>query len=119
MTPKLKTGFTLSIIGHILAWCPVIYWAVTYFQYLSIVEDGTYNSSFGMNYYLFSFGSSVAIALCIVSLILIRSRDVEPEAKKYKLWSKILAISGLALVGGCSLLVGLFALYAIVLILGL
>ena len=118
MTPKLKTGFTLSIIGHILAWCPVIYWVSTYLQYFSIGEEGIVNS-FTMNYYLFSFLSSVAIALCIVSLILIRSRDVEPEAKKYKLWSKILAISGLALVGGCSLLVGLFALYAIVLILGL
>ncbi len=118
MTPKLKTGFTLSIIGHVLAWCPVIYWIVTYLQYLSIGEDSI-NSSFSMNYYLFSFLSSVAIALCIVSLILIRSRNVEPEAKKYKLWSKILAISGLALIGGCSLLVGLFALYAIVLILGL
>jgi hypothetical protein len=118
MTPKLKTGFTLSIIGHILAWCPVIYWVVTYLQYLSIGEDSI-NSSFSMNYYLFSFLSSVAIALCIISLILIRSRDVEPEAKKYKLWSKILAISGLALVGGCSILIGLFALYAIVLILGL
>ena len=118
MTPKLKTGFTLSIIGHVLAWCPVIYWVVTYLQYLSIGEDG-YNSSFSMNYYLFYYGSFVAIALCIVSLVLIRSRNVEPEARKYKLWSKILAISGLALVGGCSLLVGLFALYAIVLILGL
>ena len=118
MTPKLKTGFTLSIIGHILAWCPVIYWVATYLRYFSIGEDSIVNS-FTMNYYLFSFLSSVAIALCIVSLILIRSRDVEPEAKKYKLWSKILAISGLALVGGCSLLVGLFALYAIVLILGL
>ena len=38
MTPKLKTGFTLSIIGHVLAWCPVIYWVVTYLQYLSIGE---------------------------------------------------------------------------------
>lgn len=118
MTPKLKTGFTLSIIGHVLAWSPVIYWVSTYLQYLNIGEDSI-NSSFSMNYYLFSFLSSVAIALCIVSLILIRSRDVEPEAKKYKLWSKILAISGLALVGGCSLLVGLFALYALVYILGL
>ena len=118
MTPKLKTGFTLSIIGHILAWCPVIYWVVTYLQFLSIGEDG-YNSSFSMNYYLFYYGSFVAIALCIVSLVLIRSRNVEPEARKYKLWSKILSISGLALVGGCSLLVGLLALYALVFILGL
>ena len=118
MTPKLKTGFTLSIIGHILAWCPVIYWVVTYLQYLSIGEDG-YNSSFSMNYYLFYFGSFVAIALCIVSLTLIRSRNVEPEAKKYKLWSKILAISGLGLVGGSVLLILFFALYAMVFILGL
>ena len=118
MTPKLKTGFTLSIIGHILAWCPVIYWVVTYLQYLNIGEDSI-NSSFSMNYYLFYYGSFVAIALCIVSLILIRSRNVEPEARKYKLWSKILAISGLGLVGGSVLLVLFFALYAMVFILGL
>ena len=118
MTPKLKTGFTLSIIGHVFAWCPVIYWVVAYLRYFNIGEDG-YDSSFSMNYYLFYYGSFVAIALCIVSLVLIRSRNVEPEARKYKLWSKILAISGLGLVGGSVLLVLFFALYAMVFILGL
>ena len=111
MTPKLKAGFILSIIAHILSWCPILYWGYAYCYVNHVFDDVPVNSTAHFEYSYVYYGSILAIALAIVSLVLIGGRSVDPKARPFKIWGKILSISGIVMVASTGLIIVFFVLY--------
>ena len=118
MTPKLKTGFILSIIAHILSWAPIAYWGITYYTAYKMSQDPNGGVSVHLNYYLFYFATIVAIALCIVSLTMTRSRSTEPKVRTFKVLARVFAISGLVLIVASALIDAVAFLYTLAFIFG-
>lgn len=118
MTQKLKTGFILSIIAHVLSWAPIAYWGISCYTAYKISQDPNNYVSVHLNYYLFYFATIVAIALCIVSLTMARSKSNEPKVRTYKVLARVFAISGLVLIVASALIVAIAFLYALAFILG-
>ena len=109
MTPKLKAGFILSIIAHVFSWCPITYWAFAYYYVNQIMQEGSASTHFQYNYLY--YGGTIAVILAIVSLILLGGRSTDPKVRPFKIWGKILSISGLAIVASTGLIIVFFVLY--------
>ena len=122
MTTKVKTGFILSIVAHLLAWAPLIYWATAFyvsFQAIEGSDSSAYTELAGhFDYSLVSLASTAAIALAIASLVLL-GRGNDPQVKAYKTWGRVLSISGLALIGLTSAAIVFTLLYIFVFYFGL
>ena len=116
MTGKIKTGFVLSIIAHILSWGPLIYTCLAFYQYYQLIEQGS--SSIRFNYSLLGSTGSFAVCLGVAALILIGGRTDDPKIRPYKTWGRILSISAFALVGIVVLIVVAAFLYSLAYIFG-
>ena len=116
MNGKIKTGFILSIIAHILSWGPFIYLCIAFTQYMQIIEQGSSNMP-RFNYSILGSAGSFAVCLGVASLILISGRTDDPKIRPYKVWGRILSISAFVIVGSVALFVLgaiLYALYTLV-----
>lgn len=116
MTGKIKTGFVLSIIAHILSWGPFIYLCILLYQYYQLVEQGS--SSVRFNYSFLGSTGSFAVCLGVAALILIGGRTDDPKIRPYKTWGRILSISAFAIVGIVVLIVVVAFLYSLAYIFG-
>ena len=112
MTSRIKTGFILAIVAHLLAWGPIVYYVISYINAMQIIE-GEQNVSSHFDYsFLASFGS-IAVALGIVSMILLGGRSVDNSARPFKIIGRILDITTFVLVAAVGILVALTVLYVI------
>lgn len=116
MNGRIKTGFVLSIIAHILSWGPFIYLCILLYQYYQLVEQGS--SSVRFNYSLLGSTGSFAVCLGVAALILIGGRTDDPKIRPYKTWGRVLSISAFAIVGIVVLIVVAAFLYSLAYIFG-
>lgn len=113
MTNKVKAGFILSIVSHVLAWCPTIYWILAYISVKQLSEGGSSNIG-TLNYSFLSSMGTFAIATGVASLVLIGGSSTDPKVNTTKILGRVFAISGFVLTLGVGLFVIFAFLYAVV-----